>query len=78
MSGERPEGSKRRPRVGITIGDPAGIGPEVSLKAVADDELRNICSPVLIGDASYLARWSSAFGLAPNFEIINAGSPIPR
>ena len=78
MGGERPEGGGRRPRVGITIGDPAGIGPEVSLKAVVDDELRNICSPILIGDARYLARWSHVFGLAPDFEIINAGSPIPR
>jgi 4-hydroxythreonine-4-phosphate dehydrogenase len=77
MSGEMPEGGGRRPRVGITIGDPAGIGPEVSLKAVAGDELRGICSPVLIGDARYLARWSHAFGLASNFEIITAGSPIP-
>ncbi|MBK8316857.1 MAG: hypothetical protein IPL01_23735 [Acidobacteria bacterium] len=40
-----------KPRIGITIGDPAGIGPEVSLKAVAEDEIRDICVPVLIGDA---------------------------
>ena len=29
-----------RPRVGITMGDPSGIGPEVVLKAVAEEEVR--------------------------------------
>lgn len=51
--------SSRRPRrtvVGITIGDAAGIGPEISLKSVADEELRRECRPVLIGDLEFLRR----------------------
>ena len=35
------------PRIGITMGDPAGIGPEVARKAAADTAVREVCEPVL-------------------------------
>ena len=38
-----------RPRIGITVGDPAGIGPEIAAKAVADTRVQEICEPVLYG-----------------------------
>ena len=38
-----------RPRVGITVGDPAGIGPEIAIKAAADVSVRAVCEPVLFG-----------------------------
>ena len=38
-----------RPRVGITAGDPAGIGPEIARKAAADPAVRDVCEPVLYG-----------------------------
>jgi 4-hydroxythreonine-4-phosphate dehydrogenase len=38
-----------RPRIGITVGDPAGIGPEIARKAVNDPEIAAICEPVLYG-----------------------------
>jgi 4-hydroxythreonine-4-phosphate dehydrogenase len=41
-----------RPRVGITVGDPAGIGPEISLKAAAHPDVLAVCEPVLYGPAS--------------------------
>ena len=44
------------PRIGVTMGDPAGIGPEVVLKAVAEAEVQAACQPVIIGDAQLLAR----------------------
>jgi 4-hydroxythreonine-4-phosphate dehydrogenase len=71
------EVARRRPRIGITIGDPAGIGPEVSLKAVAERDVLAICSPVLIGDAQYLSHWARILGLARGFDIVNAGEEIP-
>ncbi|HXG37068.1 MAG TPA: 4-hydroxythreonine-4-phosphate dehydrogenase PdxA [Dehalococcoidia bacterium] len=37
--------------IGITIGDPAGIGPEVVTKALATGEVHELCRPVLIGNA---------------------------
>ena len=63
----------RKPRIGITIGDPSGIGPEISLKAIADEEVLTACTPILIGDAQYLAHWSRIFDLARGFDVINEG-----
>ncbi len=67
----------RKPRIGITIGDPAGIGPEISLKAIADEEVLAACTPVLIGDAQYLAHWSRVFNLARGLDVVNVGEPWP-
>ena len=39
-----------RPRIAIATGDPAGIGPEISIKAALDPSVRAICDPVVIGD----------------------------
>ena len=44
---EPAESVTARPRVGITMGDPAGIGPEVVLKAVAEPEVLSVCQPVI-------------------------------
>jgi 4-hydroxythreonine-4-phosphate dehydrogenase len=38
-----------KPRVAITVGDPAGIGPEIATKAAADPRVRDVCEPVLYG-----------------------------
>jgi 4-hydroxythreonine-4-phosphate dehydrogenase len=46
----------RGKRIGITIGDPAGIGPEIALKAVITEEVAGTCTPVLIGDRVVLAE----------------------
>ena len=40
---------RAKPRVGITVGDPAGIGPEIALKAAADSAVLEVCEPVLYG-----------------------------
>ena len=49
-----------KPRIGISIGDPSGIGPEIVLKSVADDEVRSLCLPVIVGDAAELKRQESS------------------
>ena len=38
-----------KPRIAITAGDPAGIGPEVAQKAAADPRVRKVCEPVIYG-----------------------------
>ena len=38
-----------KPRIGITVGDPAGIGPEIARKAADDARVRAMCDPVLYG-----------------------------
>ena len=41
-----------KPRVAITVGDPAGIGPEIALKASADPAVTAVCDPILYGPAN--------------------------
>ena len=45
-----------RPTIAITMGDPAGIGPEVIMKALAQEAARAICNPLVIGDANRLRK----------------------
>src|SRR5437773_8995470 len=67
-----------RPRVGITMGDPAGIGPEVVLKAVAEDEVRQSCVPIIIGDAQMLAHNARTLDLQCGYEIVRRGEALPN
>ena len=41
----------RRPRIAITVGDPAGIGPEIAAKACVDARVAAVCEPILYGPA---------------------------
>jgi 4-hydroxythreonine-4-phosphate dehydrogenase len=41
--------TSRRPRIAITVGDPAGIGPEIAGKAAADPRVLEACEPILYG-----------------------------
>ncbi|MCX6045974.1 MAG: 4-hydroxythreonine-4-phosphate dehydrogenase PdxA [Chloroflexi bacterium] len=45
-----------RPLLAITLGDPAGVGPEVILKALTHAEVYEQCRPLVIGDRRVLAR----------------------
>ena len=44
------------PRVGITMGDAAGIGPEIVLKSLSDLNIFKVCQPVIIGDERILRQ----------------------
>ncbi len=48
-----------RPVIGITMGDPAGIGPEILINALMDPEIINICRPVVIGDMAIMKKASN-------------------
>jgi len=70
-----------RPRVGVTVGDPAGIGPEIALKAAADERVSSICDVILYGPSSdeEIARFprgrvSAAAGRAAYDAIVAATS----
>jgi 4-phospho-D-threonate 3-dehydrogenase / 4-phospho-D-erythronate 3-dehydrogenase len=45
-----------RPRIAVTMGDPAGIGPEICLRLLADPGVARHCIPVVFGDAAVLRR----------------------
>lgn len=40
-----------KPIIGITMGDPASIGPEIAVKALLNQHIYDICRPLLVGDA---------------------------
>jgi 4-hydroxythreonine-4-phosphate dehydrogenase len=50
------------PIIGITMGDPAGVGPEIIVKALSDPEIYKICRPVVFGDAGALTMNLKASG----------------
>ena len=60
------------------MGDPAGIGPEVVLKAVAEEEVRRACIPVIIGDAQLLAHTARTLDLQSGYDIVRAEEPFPE
>jgi 4-phospho-D-threonate 3-dehydrogenase / 4-phospho-D-erythronate 3-dehydrogenase len=68
---------RRLPRIGITMGDPAGIGPEVVLKALAEEEVNRACIPVIVGDAQLLAHTARTLDLRCGYDIVRRGEPLP-
>jgi 4-hydroxythreonine-4-phosphate dehydrogenase len=46
--------ASRLPLLGITMGDPAGVGPEITAKALAKPEVASACRPVVIGDRTVM------------------------
>ena len=59
------------------MGDPSGIGPEVVLKAVAEAEVRDICQPVIIGDAQLLAHNARTLDLQCGYDIVRRDEELP-
>jgi 4-hydroxythreonine-4-phosphate dehydrogenase len=56
--------SDGRPAVGIAIGDPAGVGPEIALKCALDPRVTRIARPVLFGDPRAVHAHAAACGIA--------------
>ncbi|HLG55067.1 MAG TPA: 4-hydroxythreonine-4-phosphate dehydrogenase PdxA [Vicinamibacterales bacterium] len=64
-----------KPRIAITVGDPAGIGPEIAAKAAADERVRAACEPVLYGPptgARFVAGELSADAGRAAYDAIGA------
>src|SRR5918993_4430828 len=71
----------RRPRVALTVGDPAGIGPEIVEKAAADPRVRAVCEPVVFAPPSSKVRKgevSAEAGQAAHDTIIRAVDAAKR
>jgi len=55
------------PVLAVTLGNVAGIGPEITVKTLLlHPELRDVCVPVVIGDADALRRGAEFVGLDPD------------
>jgi 4-hydroxythreonine-4-phosphate dehydrogenase len=69
-----PESQSILPQLGITTGDPAGIGPEISLRAACEPSFAGLCRLVFFGGWELLRSRSADLGLPFEFEKISAGS----
>ncbi len=58
-----PVSGSRMPRIAVTMGDPAGVGPELCLRLLADAAIARECIPVIFGDAALLRRVAEKLGL---------------
>ncbi|HET7382768.1 MAG TPA: 4-hydroxythreonine-4-phosphate dehydrogenase PdxA [Pseudolabrys sp.] len=58
------------PRIAIATGDPAGIGPEIALKAALDARVLKLCRPLLIGDPAAVELHARGAGLLPKLHVI--------
>lgn len=63
----------KKPILGITMGDPASIGPEITVKALSDPAIYEKCSPIIIGDAAVM---EAAVGIVGKNVKINAVSDV--
>jgi 1,2-dihydroxy-3,5-cyclohexadiene-1,4-dicarboxylate dehydrogenase len=58
------------PRIAIATGDPAGIGPEIALKAVLDPGVRRLCRPLLVGDPAAVELHARCANLSPDLRVV--------
>lgn len=60
-----------KPLIAVTMGDPAGVGPEVCLQLLANEAVRAFATPVIFGDARLLARCARQTGLPAPRRIVS-------
>ena len=63
-----------RPIIAITMGDPASIGPELSVRALAEEEVYQECKPLIVGDKSMLEKALKITGLV-GYSLNGVSSP---
>lgn len=64
------------PLIGITMGDPAGIGPEIIASALTDKGIYQCCRPVVLGDTEILARALKMTSSDISFEVVSRASEV--
>jgi 4-hydroxythreonine-4-phosphate dehydrogenase len=62
--------AKRKPIIALTMGDPAGVGPEVCLHLITRQSISEICTPVIFGDALILKRVAALTNLPFDADIL--------
>ena len=62
--------TEARPVLAVTMGDPAGIGPEIAVRALLASEVRDVSRSFLIGDARVLERAIAVCGLTASLNRI--------
>ncbi len=62
-----------KPRIAVTMGDPAGVGPEICLDLIADVGIARECVPIIFGDAEVLRRAARAVGRPEPRRVLAKG-----
>lgn len=60
--------------IGIPLGDPAGIGPEIVLKALNEKSTYEVCKPLVIGSLEVLKQMTGILGKGPAFNLVKEPS----
>ena len=61
-----------KPLIAVTMGDPAGIGPEICLHLLNNAEMREVCVPIIFGDADVLRQVAEKLALPFTAPILTA------
>lgn len=64
---------QEKPILGITMGDPSGIGPEITIKTLMKKHIYDICRPVVVGDALVMRKACEMLG-HPELKVIPVSS----
>ena len=62
--------TEQRPVIGITMGDPASIGPEIAVKALLEKKIYDIARPILVGDAGVFLQIIELLHLPASINVI--------
>ncbi len=59
------------PLIGVTMGDPTGVGPEIIVKALAKEEPFQACRPLVFGDQGVLLKTIKDLGMDVTVEVFD-------
>ncbi len=69
--------TRAKPLLGISLGDVAGVGPEVAIRALSHDKVWEVSSPFLIGDRSVVEAYLEKISPLAKLELISHPGELP-
>ncbi len=75
MSHTKNEAEPSKPKIGITLGDFNGIGPEIIIKVLQDKRITSLCTPIVYGSGKILTRYKRILNIEQfNYHQFNENS----
>lgn len=62
--------NSHKPVIGITMGDPTGIGPEIIVKSLSRERIYDLCKPLILGDARIVSRAAKLLKIPLKVNIV--------
>lgn len=63
------------PKIAISVGDVAGVGPELALQCISQHEVKEACQPILYGPATTICLIADRLQLNPPSKMVDIGDP---